>query len=444
MPLDEEGNKWSCEPCVRGHRSSKCMHFERVMARVAKAGRPLSKCPHATGNCGCVKIWYVMVRIPIGSGCLCRPLYTVPATPNVSDESTPAVTQAASPAPAKVQKSARRQSHRHKAQENIAKALETMPDNLKLEDGAPKYLAGLPQHQHGLNGNRSPNLNDTPSPPPVASSSAQSCCGGKSSASVAPNPLTPQQSSQTQPPVLDDVGLPYMGYPWQRPMAPTQPSRVQPFGMQNPPGPQSYVDNYSPNMSSASYLHSMNRLQISDNSMASFAASQNPYAPAPATTPGGDNCLDCQCGDECQCLGCATHPFNDTTRRHVQEMSDMMSFDGDEPFTDPLRAAWKPHHPLHIPQMTFEEFMQQPLPVNHRTRQNQNGYEPYSAPNSTMPSGYTSPVPTGDQLMHTSEYITLEYPVGIPSACSDVTGSCQCGNDCTCFGCLTHSGHNGI
>lgn len=43
-----------------------------------------------------------------------------------------------------------------------------------------------------------------------------------------------------------------------------------------------------------------------------------------------------------------------------------------------------------------------------------------------------------------SEYYTLEYPVGLPSACVDTTGSCQCGNDCTCVGCLTHSGHNGL
>ncbi|KAJ5658567.1 uncharacterized protein N7484_002216 [Penicillium longicatenatum] len=379
-----------------------------------------------------------MVRIPRGSGCLCAPLYTVPATPNDSDESTPAAPPVASPAPGKVQKSARRQSHIQAAPENIAKALEAMPDDLKLEDRAPKYLAGLPQHQHVRNENQSPNLNDKPSPPSVAPNSERSCCGGQSSASVAPNPVTPQQSSQNQRPVLDETGLPYVGYPWQNLMHSTQPPLMQPFGMQNTPIPQPYVEDYSSNTPSAPYVHSMDRLHISESPMSPFAA-QIPYASAPAATPG--DCLDCECGDDCQCLGCITHPFNKTTRRHVQEMSAMMSFDRDEQFTESVTEPWR-RHPLHGNSMTHEQFMRQP-PIDPRTHQTLNQYD-YFDLNSAVPSGYASPLPGNNQLMNTSDYITLEYPVGIPSACSDVTGSCQCGNDCACFGCATHSGHNGI
>ncbi|RAL59213.1 hypothetical protein DID88_006668 [Monilinia fructigena] len=37
----------SCEPCIRGHRSTKCTHAnERLMVPVRKPGRPLSACPH--------------------------------------------------------------------------------------------------------------------------------------------------------------------------------------------------------------------------------------------------------------------------------------------------------------------------------------------------------------------------------------------------------------
>ena len=83
MPLDEEGAKWSwydnsisisnvprltdpSEPCIRGHRSSKCQHFDRLMMKVPKAGRPLAKCPHPKGTCSCQKTYAVMVRIPKG------------------------------------------------------------------------------------------------------------------------------------------------------------------------------------------------------------------------------------------------------------------------------------------------------------------------------------------------------------------------------------------
>jgi hypothetical protein len=55
------------EPCIRGHRSSKCQHFDRLMMKVPKAGRPLAKCPHPKGTCSCQKSYAVMVRIPKGT-----------------------------------------------------------------------------------------------------------------------------------------------------------------------------------------------------------------------------------------------------------------------------------------------------------------------------------------------------------------------------------------
>lgn len=55
------------EPCIRGHRSSKCQHFDRLMMKVPKAGRPLAKCPHPKGTCSCQKTYAFMVRIPKGN-----------------------------------------------------------------------------------------------------------------------------------------------------------------------------------------------------------------------------------------------------------------------------------------------------------------------------------------------------------------------------------------
>ncbi|OJJ03481.1 hypothetical protein ASPVEDRAFT_42940 [Aspergillus versicolor CBS 583.65] len=66
MPLDEQGQKWSCEPCLRGHRSSKCKHFDRLMARVAKSGRPSKACPHGRLYCDCRKSYAVMERLASG------------------------------------------------------------------------------------------------------------------------------------------------------------------------------------------------------------------------------------------------------------------------------------------------------------------------------------------------------------------------------------------
>lgn len=59
-------NTDTSEPCIRGHRSSKCQHFDRLMMKVPKAGRPLAKCPHPKGSCSCQKLYAFMIRIPKG------------------------------------------------------------------------------------------------------------------------------------------------------------------------------------------------------------------------------------------------------------------------------------------------------------------------------------------------------------------------------------------
>ncbi|KAK6516800.1 hypothetical protein TWF506_006686 [Arthrobotrys conoides] len=52
MPMIN-GVKFACEPCMRGHRSSKCTHSDRILIKVRKPGRPLSSCPHEAGTCSC-------------------------------------------------------------------------------------------------------------------------------------------------------------------------------------------------------------------------------------------------------------------------------------------------------------------------------------------------------------------------------------------------------
>ena len=96
MPQDESGAKWawyvlslgsaplysllwfvfiveaictdidSSEPCVRGHRATRCDHFDRWMVRVKKPGRPLRECTHNRKNCECSKERVIMVQIPTG------------------------------------------------------------------------------------------------------------------------------------------------------------------------------------------------------------------------------------------------------------------------------------------------------------------------------------------------------------------------------------------
>ncbi|KAJ6099988.1 hypothetical protein N7467_001523 [Penicillium canescens] len=74
MPFDSQGDKWSCSSCIRGHRSTKCIHYDRPMKRIPKAGRPLAKCSHLNGvDCHCREVWAVMVPLAPGS-MVCTPL----------------------------------------------------------------------------------------------------------------------------------------------------------------------------------------------------------------------------------------------------------------------------------------------------------------------------------------------------------------------------------
>lgn len=52
MPVID-GMKFSCAPCMRGHRATTCMHHDRILLEVRRPGRPLSSCPHKSQSCGC-------------------------------------------------------------------------------------------------------------------------------------------------------------------------------------------------------------------------------------------------------------------------------------------------------------------------------------------------------------------------------------------------------
>jgi hypothetical protein len=465
------------------------------MMKVPKAGRPLAKCPHPKGTCSCQKTYAFMVRIPKGRGtlhvtgsidkmidifsgssCLCRPLYKVPAGTSDSSQSTPvSMVSVSSPSSGKVQKPGRRQSNIQATPESIAKALEAMPENLKFEDGTFNHLGNFPSHQSeqddfkdtsadqaasvpqrstsATNGSSCCSQKPQPAPiPPTASQGSGSCCSGKTRVpnSVFEGASNAQGSKVNQPTSWNDMS--YMNFSaqqmpsWQNTMTATQQSFMPPFGVSNSGAPPFYTNEYTGNGSST-YSNSMNGLGITPPNMTPFTMDHSQSSAYGSINLGKSPSHDCSCGDDCQCLGCAAHPFNNTTRQHVQEMGVMMTFDGDDSTTDSMANAYNPpSFPRNTATYPMNSFMQQTQSMNHGM--NKNSFEPYSDPNSAMPSGYSSPLPAGhhfnQQLMHPSEYYTIEYPVGIPSACSDVTGSCQCGNDCSCVGCLTHSGHNGV
>ena len=387
------------------------------------------------------------------------------------------------------------------APENIARALENMPDDLKLEDGTPNFLSSFPQlgqdasyasptassqtpqasspQEPTRQSSQSPPVssccsqkpkapNPAPAPAPPQVQNGGSCCGSRPSTTSQPGRKESDKQQFQQPTAWDGQSYmqftdPQMGS-WQNPTMNThgnymrsvmgQAQPQQQFSQNGylqmlPPSSQPQVSHNVVSLNvtsppSMSYHNAMDGLGITEPSIDPFVFNnpQNSYVAA----PGGDPSHDCSCGEDCQCLGCAAHPFNTTTRKHVQEMGAMITFNSDDKNPEAINPY--PSSPFQggTPSNSFPYFMQSTPSMDHSFQPNP--FDGYSDPNSTLPSGYSSPLSTNhhmnQQLMHPSEYYTLEYPVGLPSACSDVTGSCQCGSDCSCVGCLTHSGHNGF
>ncbi|RDL37271.1 uncharacterized protein BP5553_04704 [Venustampulla echinocandica] len=55
MPIIN-GYKYSCEPCIRGHRATSCTHTDRILIEVRKPGRPLESCGHEFDTCTCGRL----------------------------------------------------------------------------------------------------------------------------------------------------------------------------------------------------------------------------------------------------------------------------------------------------------------------------------------------------------------------------------------------------
>lgn len=137
----------------------------------------------------------------------------------------------------------------------------------------------------------------------------------------------------------------------------------------------------------------------------------------PFETPVIPESLDtvhtCSCGDSCQCIGCAAHPYNDATQDYV-------------------RSAWS--------SMNIE---QAPGEIYANGHSNENGHpappagETVASPTANTPSSTTSG--NGEeQSLSASDFFFVNYPFSSEEGCGGDTESCPCGDDCQCLGCTIH------
>jgi len=521
----------SSEPCIRGHRSTKCTHAnERLMVPVRKPGRPLSVCPHPPQHaCGCGS---VTAAIPRRQTCGCGSdthaqnavPHSVPGSVHSRSSSIdraggpPMPPDAPSPTKVafKVQKSSKQSSSRKQSfgpanfermdmnQVNVlpyeqrAQGIPvSMPNGYIMTElpqdygFAPQYPNIQPQYSHvlmqpppnpngmdrngihpiskngytnGMNvngvlenviksplatpitygsGDSSKFVNGGRYEPPEtptntingevqAVTNGGSCCVPKqkshsrnsSSASLIPDsegtvqrscyssksePLPKQESiskggsAQTTPhmsaQILRQNGINRMAF---------NPALIPQYG------PQPTVFTYP-----ATYGSFQNPLQPSGwkESVRSNNYSQAPLPPGtlsfdvPLVPETLDTVHTCSCGDTCQCIGCAAHPYNDATQEYVRSAWASMNLErpGSELCSNP----------------TNENISAQPPSVN-----------PVSSPTAHTPSSSTSGNDE-EQNLSAADFFFVNYPF-VSEGCGGDTQSCPCGDDCQCLGCTIH------
>ncbi|KAF1918365.1 hypothetical protein BDU57DRAFT_196521 [Ampelomyces quisqualis] len=491
--VDGERKKVACGPCIRGHRSSKCDHRDRVLVEVRKPGRPLSSCPHPSGSCSCERI-VINYTIPKSSECAC-PSERAQSVTTVSGNS-------------RVQKSRRKSTVVNPiALERAIKAgLDAETDTSSYtrtptersgsdEASPPSSASSTPRLPSAQRGSVSSCCQPTPVEEPVQRPAQQSgCCSSKSKHE--PEPVqkksccsgTKVQASnlQSQTHAHQPHGQQFQ-FQLQPQNHPPQYSNMQaqgsvppshPFGLGAP------IYNHA-----AAAYHQYNS--------ASMSPIMNGHMSPPiARPPIGQHAPEhnCHCGESCSCFGCAAHPNNATMMEYIRLMAQFQYTGGFGAVPPPLYdMPTYPHHPgfgaeAHPP-MSFSSINTFSTPTQMSF--NNSNMHLGSIPSTRMTSSTAwSQAPTvisslaGPHFFEPSDCVEstpitevplsskTEEPVATPIAdspsdgkdeetptlspssyfwnqmvlpnCSDDTGTCQCGDGCECVGCLTHGGHNGV
>lgn len=146
----------------------------------------------------------------------------------------------------------------------------------------------------------------------------------------------------------------------------------------------------------------------------SMASNVKTFVP-PSDVETKDTVHTCHCGDTCQCIGCAAHPYNDATQNYVRSAYSSM-------------AAEAPSNELHAKVSSS----------NGSGSMEANGgqsMETIASPKANTPS--SSPSMNGEeQNLSAADFFFVNY--SFPE-CGGDTESCPCGDDCKCLGCTIHN-----
>ncbi|CAE7032755.1 hypothetical protein P3342_006922 [Pyrenophora teres f. teres] len=485
--VNGERKKVACGPCIRGHRSSKCDHRDRVLVEVRKPGRPLSSCPHPTGSCSCERV-VINYTIPKSSECGC-PSERAPPTATVVGNS-------------RISKPRRKSAAVNTF--NIEKAIRSGLD----AETETSSITHTPSETSGSNATSLPSsASSTPRLLPAQHETISSCCKPKPALSPvqeggccgkkskpAPEPAVQKKSccSSSNKPASAPAnhqpnGYQHIGQQFQFPAQPQfMMSQYQSFQPQTSTTPTPF------GLGTPIYNHAAAAYH-QHNSMPLSPVTDTPISPHGSSPQVRQHVPEhnCHCGESCSCFGCAAHPNNATMMEYIRVMAQFQYTGGfggmAPPFYDiptyPHQAGYGAEATQGMPfslmqqsmttstptQMSFSANvnianrpMSMPVnwqqPITPMTSMSQGQFPSTTTYTSSAPMEPTTPSKTEDiagspvadspadsKDEETSTLSPSSYfwnQVTLPG-CSDASGTCQCGDGCACVGCLTHGGHTG-
>ena len=202
------------------------------------------------------------------------------------------------------------------------------------------------------------------------------------------------------------------------------------------PLPPNYATAQNPMTAGQHFVHQQTTFADAQTVPSYAPAGLSGFAASPTnSTALFESMHNCTCGPACQCLFCAVHPYNSATLQQVHNLAHHLPIGPDYP---PLSTSHSPQSSQAAISPSYQPPEQRHVPPQ---------YQPTSISSNSalVPANLPSVLHYPNAPQSDPQYFTLTYQINPDEllSCTDISGSCKCGDDCACVGCLTHTGHTG-